>query len=142
MISFPPSTKMLHFEGLLHITVLSQIHGSKTACVYPWRFAACRVALRAQAKPSTKWRNMHMSFHAAVLLGTTTSELSLSISCSLRTREIRIRSSAFMEIQRLLRTCVSGSAASLRACARRRRTNASPKRGTRPSPVGGMRMNL
>ena len=56
LVSLPPSTKMLHFEGLLHITVLSQIHGSKTACVYPWRFAACRVTLRTQAKPSTIWR--------------------------------------------------------------------------------------
>ncbi len=56
LISFPPSTKMLHFEGLLRITAHTQTSGSKTACVYPERFAACRVGLRAQAKPSTKWR--------------------------------------------------------------------------------------
>ena len=55
LISFPPSTKMLHFEGFVHITVLSQIPGSKDACSYPGRFAACRVALWTQAKPSTKW---------------------------------------------------------------------------------------
>lgn len=47
---------MLHFEGLLRITAHTQTSGSKTACVYPERFAACRVSLRAQAKPSTKWR--------------------------------------------------------------------------------------
>lgn len=55
LISFPPPTKMLHFGGLVHITVLSQTSGSKTACVYPERFAACRVAVWAQAQPSTKW---------------------------------------------------------------------------------------
>lgn len=56
LVSLPPPTKMLHFGGLLRITALTQISGSKTACVYPERFAACRVGLRAQAKPSTKWR--------------------------------------------------------------------------------------
>lgn len=55
LISLPPLTKMLHFSGLLHITVLSQIPGSKAACAYPGRFAACRVALRTPAKPSTIW---------------------------------------------------------------------------------------
>lgn len=55
LISFPPPTKMLQFSGLLHITVHRQTSGSKTACVYPERFAACRVAVRALAKPSTKW---------------------------------------------------------------------------------------
>ena len=58
LVSFPPPTKMLHFGGLLHITVLSQTLGSQTACVYPRRFAACRVAVRIQAKPSTKWRSI------------------------------------------------------------------------------------
>ena len=62
LVSFPPSTKMLHFEGLLRITALTQTLGSKTACVYPRHFAACRVGLRAQAKPSTKWRSKHMTF--------------------------------------------------------------------------------
>ncbi len=63
LVSFPPSTKMLHFEGLLRITALTQTSGSKTACVYPERFAACRVGLRAQAKPSTKWRVAYVWFH-------------------------------------------------------------------------------
>ena len=56
LISFPPSTKMLHFEGLLRITALSRISGSTVACTYPEHFVACHAALRAQAQPSTNWR--------------------------------------------------------------------------------------
>ena len=63
LVSLPPSTKMLHFEGLLRITALAQTPGSKTACVYPGRFAACRVGLRAQAKPFTRWRVAFVWFH-------------------------------------------------------------------------------
>ena len=55
LLSFPLSTKTLHFERLLHSYVHSQTSGSKAACAYPERFAACRVALRASAKPSTIW---------------------------------------------------------------------------------------
>lgn len=62
LISFPPPTKMLHFGGLLRTTAHHQIHGSKTACVYPWRFAAYRVVVRAQAKPSTIWRVAYIWF--------------------------------------------------------------------------------
>jgi hypothetical protein len=56
LISFPPSTKMLHFEGLLRITALSRTPGSTVACTYPGHFVACHAALRAQAQPSTNWR--------------------------------------------------------------------------------------
>ena len=55
LLSFPLPTKTLHFGRLLHSDVLSQIPGSKTACVSPGRIAACRVALRIPAKPSTMW---------------------------------------------------------------------------------------
>lgn len=55
LISLPPPTKTLQFSGLLHITVHRQTSGSTIACIYPECFAACRVAVRALAKPSAKW---------------------------------------------------------------------------------------
>lgn len=110
----------------LQIAVRRPASGSMVACTYPENFAACRGALKL-LKPSHPLngvtciclfmpcasrhttRELSSHFFLAEKGGTFLPEgkKCVSISCSLRTREIRICSSAFMEIQRLLRTCVS-----------------------------------
>jgi hypothetical protein len=97
LISFPPPTKMLHFGGLVHITVLSQISGSKTACVYPERFAACRVAVWAQAQPSTKW---FVATYGSVLLPSWEIDKTTYIS-----RIISFRSAIFLKENRQNKSC-------------------------------------